>query len=125
MRFDYHPPTTKFKSFHLRRLFLSYMVLIGIGCIIFTLFSHNTNNSELTSAQDSLSKKRPVVLSKSKHKSNSSATLNLENKTTVAAKTPAKLDLPPPVAVAPAPEPILAPKATNSGLAIWQTCTVQ
>ncbi len=116
MRFDYHPPTTKFKSFHLRRLFISYMVLVGLGCIIFTLLSHNTNNPEYTVTQDTVIK-RPTLLTKSNHKSNSSATLTLSNPTNVATKEPV-LQLPS-MAVAQATE------LAKPGLAVWQTITVQ
>lgn len=111
MRFDYHPPTTKFKSFHLRRLFLSYMVFIGLGCILFTLFSHNTNNS--ADGSESISTKRPVLLSKSNHKSNSNATLSLESKPLAVSKE-----------IAPAPVVTKAP-VKEPGLAVWQTITVQ
>lgn len=70
MRFDYHPPTNKFKSFHLRRVFLSYMVFIGIGCIIFTLLTNNNKNED---------PKRPVLLSAPNNSKNSSPILSLEN----------------------------------------------
>lgn len=114
MRFDYHPPTTKFKSFHLRRLFLTYMVLIGLGCIIFTLLSHNTNNQPDTSAC-AANTARPILLTKSNHKSNSSATLNLATHTKIA-------------------EPALELQTTTAkavtacrdpDIAVWQTITVQ
>lgn len=108
MRFDYHPPTTKFKSFHLRRFFLTYMVLIGLGCITFTLVTHKSNYREPDLLQANTGIKRPVLLSKSNHKSNSKATLSLENNiknTEPTAKTTAL--------------------AQQSDLATWHTITVQ
>ncbi len=84
MRFDYHPPTTKFKSFHLRRLFLTYMVLIGIGCIVFTLFTNKTDYANTDS--QNVRVKRPILLWHSNQKINSAPTLSLENTLTEQAK---------------------------------------
>lgn len=105
MRFDYHPPTTKFKSFHLRRLFLSYMVLIGLGCIIFTLISHDANNIDLDQQSNSANTKRPVLLTKSNHISNSNAILSLPKEGLKNQEIPTEV--------------------ADAGLAAWQTITVQ
>ncbi len=61
MRFDYHPPNTKFKAFHLRRIILSYMVLIGIGCIVFTIFTNKSNYS-VDDQQVASSNKGPILI---------------------------------------------------------------
>lgn len=77
MRFDYHPPTTKLKAFHLRRVFLLYMVFIGLGCIVFTLFSHNPSKSKEEKPYDPKTKHQ-ISLTKYKDASTQS-TLSLQN----------------------------------------------
>ena len=105
MRFDYHPPTTKFKSFHLRRLFLTCMILTGIGCIVFTLFTDKTNyyNSNVSDSDI----KRPVLLSNANIKTNADRTLSLNNTLTAQAKQQ------------------LALQKTQTNEPKWQTITVQ
>lgn len=98
------------------------MVLIGLGCIIFTLISHNSNNE--SSDQASISTQRPILLSKSNHKSNSNATLSLENKSTSAVNDSTSAQI---AAVA---ELANGTKHKHKdlhepGLAVWQTITVQ
>lgn len=94
----------------MRRLFLSYMVFIGLGCIIFTLLSQATNNVEEILLAENTATKRPVLLSKSNHSPNTNATLLAKNATE---KSPDA------VAVAAASE------IADSSLGVWQTITVQ
>lgn len=76
MRFDYHPPATKLKSFHLRRLLIKYLVLTGLGCIAFALFNQQTNvDANVNSASNQV--KRPVILTKNNA---TSPTLSLQTK---------------------------------------------
>lgn len=83
------------------------MVFIGLGCILFTLFSQSNNNDGEQVAGTSA--KRPILLStKSNHNSNSNATLSVESKTT----TDTKVEQP----ITDVAEPALT---------AWHTITVQ
>jgi murein DD-endopeptidase MepM/ murein hydrolase activator NlpD len=84
------------------------MVLIGLGCIIFTLATNKTNYQQIEKSNS----KRPALLSKSKHKSNSKAILSLENNMTKEQKHAAEV------------ETALA-AAQGTDLATWHTITVQ
>lgn len=107
MRFDYYPPTTKFKSFHLRRLLLTNLILIGVACIVVSFFNGKSNNYTEQKLASNTDNNRPTLIAKSNHKSNSKATLELD---TIQTK-----------------EPQLAAKAivANNQIEKWQTITVQ
>jgi len=67
MRFDYHPPNVKYKSFHLRRFITSNLVFIGLGCVLLAIFARRANDDLLEKeAVNFSSLSRPVVLAKSK-----------------------------------------------------------
>lgn len=127
MRFDYHPPTTKFKSFHLRRLFLSYMVFIGIGCIVFTLISQGSNHEDDQTVN--INAKRPVVLTKSNHISNSNATISSKKtglkSAAVGSKTEIAVTEQSSSAALALTTTTGATEVTEASLAAWQTITVQ
>lgn len=78
MRFDYHPPAKKFKAFRLRRLFLSYMIFIGLSCIVLSLFNNSSNNLNYKN-KHSYKTKPQTPLTKSNHESNSNAMPNFKN----------------------------------------------
>ena len=63
MRFDYHSPNIKYKSFHLRRFITSNLVFIGLGCVLLAIFARK-NSEELVASHENVH--RPIILSKSK-----------------------------------------------------------
>lgn len=123
MRFDYHPPTTKFKSFHLRRLLLTYMVLIGIGCIVFTLLTNKTNYVEKDPQQASV--KRPILLSTSNQKRNLAPALSLEDTLTNEAKQKLALQQLEEAQTKEAKQNIAVVEEVKVSEPKWQTITVQ
>ncbi len=117
MRFDYHPPATRLKSFHLRRLLIKYLVITGLACIAFALFNQQTNvvDANVNSAPKQV--KRPSILTKNPAKQ---PTLSLQTK--IEEPTNSADSIIEPVS---AVSGLTASTAMEVGREKWHTITVQ